>query len=155
MRFALACLPTLTIAACGARPIPNTEVEDTPDNRAVIEFCERYRLAIEAVDVPLIVSLAADDYYEPGNPTTGEDDYDRGGLEEVLRTRFARVDAIRYDILYRRIHHGPDRVEVLYTYHGRFQVTRGDQDPVWHSKVGDNRLVLVRTPAGFRISGGM
>lgn len=153
----IAWLSFLAIAGCGERFIPNTEVEDTAENRSVIEFCERYRVALEALDVPALVALASDDYYEPGDPATGEDDYDRGGLEERMRTRFSRVEAIRYDILYRRVNHYPDRIEVLYTFHGRFQVAPRvpERQSVWFSKVGDNRLVLVRTPDGYRIASGM
>ena len=46
----------------------------------------------------------------------------RAGLETVLRDRFSRVEEVRYDIRYRRVVFFPDRVEVYFSFYGRFQV---------------------------------
>jgi hypothetical protein len=145
------------VAGCEETVIPNTEVPDTAENREIIRYCEEYRIALEARDVVALLSMAADDYYEDAGTPTGQDDYDRGGLEAVLRTRFARVEAVRYDILYRRIVVLADRVEVYFTFYGRFQVSSEEEggEARWFSKVGDNRLVLARTPDGFRILSGL
>jgi len=155
-RFAALVGSAFALAGCGEKFIPNTDVEDTEENRRVIEYCEQYRIALEARDVARLLSMTADDYYEDGGSPSGEDDYDRAGLEERLRTRFQRVEAVRYDIRYRRVVYFPDRVEVYYSYYGRFQVagqTAGES--LWFSKVGDNRLVLARVPDGFRILSGL
>lgn len=147
---------TLALAGCGEKLIPNTDVEDTEDNQQVIEYCENYRIALEARDVGRLLAMTADDYYEDGGSPAGHDDYDRAGLEERLRTRFSRVEAIRYDIRYRRVVYFPDRVEVYYSYYGRFQVAgREAGESLWFSEVGDNRLVLARVPDGYKILSGL
>jgi hypothetical protein len=147
----------LALAGCAESLIPNTDVEDTPENEAVVDFCEQYRIALEARDVARIMLLVADDYYEDGGSPAGTDDYDRQGLEQVLRSRFARTEDIRYDIRYRRVVYFPDRVEVYYSFYGRYQVggAATGTDARWFSKVGDNRLVLARTPDGFKILSGL
>ncbi len=147
----------LVLGGCSASLIPNTDVEDTPENKEVIDFCEQYRIALEARDIVKIMSLVSDDYYEDGGSPSGNDDYDKQGLEGVLRSRFARVEDIRYDIRYRRVVFFPDRVEVYYSFYGRYQVAGASAgtDARWFSKVGDNRLVLGRTPDGFKILSGL
>ena len=49
-----------------------------------------------------------------------------------------------------------DRVEVYYSFYGRFQVAGpAGGDSQWFSEVGDNRLVLRRTPDGYKILNGL
>ncbi|MBI5487689.1 MAG: hypothetical protein HY905_10180 [Deltaproteobacteria bacterium] len=146
----------LALVGCAKDLIPNTEVENTSDNRDVIDFCEQYRIALEAKDFAKIVALTADDYYEDGASPPGNDDYDRVGLQARLAGRFARVEEVRYDIRYRRVVYFPDRVEVYYSFYGRFQVSGAvDDESRWFSEVGDNRLVLRRTPDGYKILSGL
>ena len=157
LRICSLLVPVFALAGCAENLIPNTDVEDTPENKEVIDFCEQYRIALEARDLPRIMMLVSEDYYEDGGSPHGDDDYDKQGLERVLRSRFARVEDIRYDIRYRRVVFFPDRVEVYFSFYGRFQVggAATGTDARWFSKVGDNRLVLGRTPDGFKILGGL
>jgi hypothetical protein len=157
LRICTLLVPVLALAGCAESLIPNTDVEDTPENKEVIDFCEQYRIALEARDIVRIMSLVSDDYYEDGSSPSGDDDYDKQGLEQVLRSRFARVEDIRYDIRYRRVVFFPDRVEVYFSFYGRYQVggAATATDARWFSKVGDNRLVLGRTPDGFKILNGL
>lgn len=149
-------LLSLALAGCSANLIPNTEVEDTPENQEVIDFCEQYRIALESRDTAKIMALVAGDYYEDGGSPPGDDDYDREGLEQRLRTRFGRVESVRYDIRYRRVVYFVDRVEVYFSFYGRYQIAADSGgEPRWFSKVGDNRLVLLRTPDGYKILSGL
>lgn len=155
-RLAALVASAFALLGCGEKFIPNTDVEDTEENRKVIEYCEQYRIALEARDTARLLSMAADDYYEDGGSPSGHDDYDRAGLEQRLRERFQRVEAVRYDIRYRRVVYFPDRVEVYYSYYGRFQVAgQADGESLWFSEVGDNRLVLARVPDGYKILSGL
>jgi hypothetical protein len=157
LRICTLLVPVVALAGCAENLIPNTDVEDTPENKEVIDFCEQYRIALEARDIVRLMSLVSDDYYEDGGSPPGDDDYDKEGLEQVLRSRFARVEDIRYDIRYRRVVFFPDRVEVYYSFYGRYQVggAATGTDARWFSKVGDNRLVLGRTSDGFKILNGL
>ena len=67
MNRSVAFVPVLlALVGCAKDLIPNTEVEDTPENHEVIDFCEQYRIALEAKDFARIVTMTADDYYEDG-----------------------------------------------------------------------------------------
>ncbi|MBI2898428.1 MAG: hypothetical protein HYY06_33060 [Deltaproteobacteria bacterium] len=141
---------------CGTTYIRNTTVEDTSANRQVIEFCERYRHAMEAKNGRELLALASSRYYEDGGTPTASDDYDYAGLRQVLQERFRNVKQVRYDIRYRSVSAEEGKVNVDFTYSASFQLETplGER---WYRKVEDNRLVLepIRQGDGFRILSGM
>jgi hypothetical protein len=83
-----------------ASVIYGTRVQDTEENRKLIDVCEQYRIAVEKKDTTTIMSLASKNYWEDGGTPTGADDYGFDGLRSVLDTRFARADGIRYTMKY-------------------------------------------------------
>src|SRR5678810_1017708 len=93
---ALAC-------GCGTSYIPNTDVEDTSDNRKVIQFCEDYRHAVEDRNIARLLKMASQRYHEDGGNTNGEDDIDYDGLKDYLTSTFMQTTQIRYEIRYRRV----------------------------------------------------
>src|SRR3954451_892149 len=97
----LAALPCL--AGCATHYIPNTDVEDTEDNRKLVTFCERYRHAVEGKDVATLLKLAAPSYYEDGGNADPTDDIDYAGLKAYLPTKFQDAPAIRYEMPHRRV----------------------------------------------------
>jgi hypothetical protein len=70
------------LAGCATHYIPNTDVEDRDDNRKIIEFCEKYRHAVEERNVPLLVQMASPSYFEDGGNVDASDDMDYAGLRE-------------------------------------------------------------------------
>ena len=113
----------LLVLGCHTQLIPNTDVEDTERNRNVIDFCERYRKAVEHRNVKYLLEIAHPDYYEDGGNVDSSDDLDRAGLEEYLHDRFGDAKSIRYEIRYRRV--GKGRNEMLYvdyTYSASYQI---------------------------------
>jgi len=151
---AAAVVVVFVAAGCAKKFIPNTTVPDNPFNRKVIAFCERYRLAVEEMNVGTLLVLASPDYYEDGGTPTGDDDFDYEGLRDVLINRFSKLKTIRYDVKYRMVGGENEIVNVDYTYSASFQVTVGGQDH-WFRKVEDNRLVLVQVGEQFKILSGM
>src|SRR4051812_222489 len=91
------------LPACSQQMIPNTDLEDTDENRSLIEFCELYRHAVEHRDIDKLLSLAHADYYEDGGNIDATDDLDYAGLKAYLESEFVRARAIRYEIHYRQI----------------------------------------------------
>ena len=63
--FVLVVLVLIEVG-CTQMTIPNTDVEDTDFNRGVVDFCEDYRHAVERRNVPLLLKLADQKYYEDG-----------------------------------------------------------------------------------------
>ena len=99
----------LALLGCSKDLIPNTEVENTPENHEVIDFCETYRIALEAKDFARIVAMTADDYYEDGASPPGRDDYDHAGLQQRLSGRFSRLEEVLRHPLPARVVLPPDR----------------------------------------------
>lgn len=147
-------LPLLN--SCNKNYIANTTIEDTPFNRKVIAFCERYRRAVEKKDIVELLNLASPKYYEDGGTPSGEDDYDYNGLKELLIRNFSKIESIRYEIFYKRISRKDNIVFVDYVYNASYQIKKGDNSTQWVSGTQNNRLVLeVLKDEQFKIVSGM
>jgi hypothetical protein len=154
LRSALAAL-LLALGGCARSFIPNTDVEDTSDNRHVIQFCEEYRHAMEDKNVAQLLKMMSPGYFEDGGNTKNEDDADYDSVRSFLTGDYLKTSGIRYEIRYRRVtftetHH----VFVDYTYAGAWKVP-GVKKEEWHHQVADNRLDLIHDGEGFKIVGGM
>jgi hypothetical protein len=183
--FLVAAVATTLLTGCRMQYIPNTDVEDSDDNRQVITFCEKYRHAVELKDVPELLQLASNEYYEDGGNVDASDDLDFAGLREYLTTKFDSAHAIRYEMRYRRIirqtvsagdpgtdNNGIDRkaqgakndaasttaelIYVDYTYSASYRIQGVKGGDEWRRKVEDNRLEILHFPDNsYRIVAGM
>jgi len=150
-----AALAALLLAGCSKPYIPNTDVEDTSENREVILFCEKYRHALEDKNVAELLKAMSPGYFEDGGNTKNEDDADYDKIREFLTGDFLKTSGIRYEIRYRRVTFTPKQhIYVDYTYAAAWKVpgVKGDE---WHHTVADNRLDLVRDGESFKIVAGM
>jgi hypothetical protein len=149
--FALA----FAIAGCSTAYIPNTEVEDTAQNRKVISFCEEYRHAVEDKNVARLLAMASPQYHEDASTPSGDDDMDLEGLKAYLTGMFQQTDQIRYEIKYRRVTFSESgHIWVDYTYAASYRLP-GLKGAEWRHTVADNRLDLVRDGDSFKIVAGM
>lgn len=147
-------LASAALGGCGGRYIPNTDVEDSEENRKIIAFCEKYRRAVEIKDVGALLQLASPKYYEDGGNVDATDDLDYAGLREYLSGKFQDARAIRYEIRYRRVVKEDDLIYVDYTFSASYRIP-GQKGDEWRHKVDDNRLELIPHQDEFRIVGGM
>jgi hypothetical protein len=154
--FATALLgASLGATACTTHYIPNTDVEDTSENRQVIAFCEKYRHAVEERDVPLLLSMASPAYYEDGGNVDASDDLDYAGLDQYLHSQFKEARAIRYEIRYRKVTRGSKHhLYVEFTYSASYKIP-GLKGEEWKHTVADNRLELVPDQQNYKILAGM
>ncbi|HLK41045.1 MAG TPA: hypothetical protein VKU41_30045 [Polyangiaceae bacterium] len=142
-------------SACSKAYIPNTDVEDTGDNRQVILFCERYRHALEDKDVAELLKMMSPGYFEDGGNTKSEDDADFEKIRDFLTGDFLKTNGIRYEIRYRRVTFTERKhVYVDYTFAAAWKLP-GVRSEEWHHQVADNRLDLVREGESFKIVAGM
>jgi hypothetical protein len=154
LRFAL---PFALAAAtsCSQQLIPNTDLEDTEENRSLVEFCELYRHAVEHRDIDKLLSFAHADYYEDGGNVDATDDLDYAGLKAYLEAEFVRARAIRYEIHYRQVARNErNGWDISYTYSASYKLPDGEHE-VWHREVADNQLVLVASGDTYKILAGM
>jgi hypothetical protein len=156
LRALLVCaLFAVSLGGCTTHYIPNTDVEDTEDNRRIIDFCEQYRHAVEARNIPMLLKLADPRYYEDGGNADSSDDMDYDGLREYLEGEFKQTRAIRYEMHYRRVLPGKKKTLMVdYTYTASYKIPSPSGD-LWRRRVADNRLELVPTGETFKIIAGM
>ena len=152
--FLLMLLSSLFASGCQKQYIPNTEIPDNTFNRDVINFCERYRHAVEDLNVAILMNLTSPRYFDNSGTTTGDDDVDKQHLEEILGERFKAIDEIRFEIKYRSVFEDNDFIIVQYIYTMSFQYTI-DGDTKWYNHTGDKRLKLERDGDDFLILSGM
>jgi len=156
--FLSSCLAFLAVPlllACEPTLIPNTRVEDSSQNREVVEFVEKYRQAVESRNVPTLLSLASRNYFDDMGTPGGEDDIDFEGLEVGLNRMREEVIGARYQISYRAVTYVPDeRVLVDLMYTGWFRVNTAE-GPQWKRRLEPHRIVLAREDRGYKIMSGM
>jgi hypothetical protein len=153
--FLAAAALALSAAGCSKTYIPNTDVEDTSENRQVILFCEQYRHALEDKNVGQLLKMMSPAYFEDGGNTKNEDDADYDRTREFLTGDFLKTAGIRYEIRYRRVTFTPtNHIYVDYTYAAAWKLP-GVKNDEWHHKVADNRLDLVREGDSYKILAGM
>jgi hypothetical protein len=150
-----ALLFALAASACGASTIPNTRVEDTGQNREIIDFVERYRKAVEDRDTATLLGMTSQFYFDDMGTPTGEDDVDFDGLKAGLERMRKEVLAARYQISYRGLTYTENEhvlVDVLYT--GWFKVET-PEGPQWRRRLEPHRIVLAREDGKLLILSGM
>lgn len=140
---------------CSKSYIPNTDVEDTSENKKVISFCEEYRHAVEDKDVGRLLKLASPRYFEDGGNTNPEDDIDYDGLKDYLTAQFVKTTTIRYEIRYRKVTFSENKkIFVEYSFSASYRIP-GLKGEEWKHVIADNRLELLSEGEGFKILGGM
>lgn len=155
LRAFLVILALTALAGCSKAYIPNTDVEDTSQNRDVIKFCEEYRHAMEDKNVPQLLKMMSPGYFEDAGNAKTEDDADYEKIREFLTTDFLHTMGIRYEIRYRRVTYSEtNHIWVDYTYAAAWKIPGADKDE-WHHTVADNRLDLVRDGDSFKVLAGM
>lgn len=150
----IAVLVSAPLFGCAATMIPNTHVEDTAENREVLDFLEEYRLAVEARDVGKLIRMASQNYFDDMGTPAGSDDVDYDGLREGLAALPEEVLAARYQISYRDVTYLEDRVLVDVRYTAWFRVNT-PEGPQWERRLEPHRLVIAREEGEYRVVSGM
>jgi len=151
----LGSLCLLALCACEPTLIPNTRVEDTAQNREVVDFIERYRQAMEARNGPALLALASPNYFDDMGTPAGNDDIDYEGLEAGIGRMREEIIGARYQISYRAVTYVIDeRVLVDFLYTGWYRINTAS-GPEWKRKLEPHRIVLAREDRGYKIVSGM
>lgn len=134
----------LCLAAVGCKPnlLPGTNIEDTPENRAVIDFVEKYRSAVESRSAQQVLSLVASDYWEDNGTVEQADDYGVEKLQRELDDLFGRTRTIHLQVQVQNIERddaGVVRVDYRYLQRALLALEAGEK---WVSHADVNRIVL-------------
>lgn len=148
--FALA-----TLSGCMPRRLPGTDIEDTPDSRAVLDVLTGYTRAMEGRDARSVMRLVSRDFQDDGGTGSPEDDLDFARLQQVLPERLSRVEDLRLDITVKKMNF-EDRgrtAEVVYFYQTSFRVPAFSNKP--KNESGLKKMVLHKEDAGWRLVSGI
>ncbi len=119
----------LALAACTHR-IPNSDIQDTPDTRAILGVIDQYRQAVERRDATAILKVVSRRYFDDQGTPDPADDLDFSQLAKALPDDLARLSGARLDIGVKEIEVNPDATEatadVFYDGHFRITTPRGE-----------------------------
>jgi len=150
-RALLACL---VAAACSHKTLPGTNIQDTPQNRAVLDVFARYKQALEARDATALYDLAAPGYTDAGDPSRGINPTDYATLKDKLKTDFAKVTGVRLEATIKDLEIREDQARIDYFQVLRYAVATPNGEK-WKSESDDARMRLVRVNGEWKIASGL
>ncbi len=157
MRLAAASLAVSFAAfslACGAHRIPGTNIQDTPDTRAVVDAIENYRQAAERRDAAAVLALVSPKYFDDAGTPDPADDVDYEQLRKRLTADYQKITAMRLDMGIRSIDVEGDQAAayVFYDEHFRIQTKNGE---VAKQASDSHRMRLVREGGQWKFVNGL
>ena len=96
-------LVLVAAAACTQHVLPGTNIQDTPEKRAIYSAIDAYVKAVNARDAGAVLAHVAPDYFDDAGTPEPNDDLDRAGLEKALAETFSPLDAEKLAVAIRRI----------------------------------------------------
>ena len=154
MRFLpFAVLAALSLAAC-ARNIPNTEIRDTPDNRAIIAVVDSYRKAFDTRNTDAVMALVSPAYYDDSGTVDASDDVDYKALPGVLRDTFSRITQVRIEFGITDIVVNGDKGQADLFYDAKYRVTTPRHE-IPKRDTDIQRILLQRDATGWKIISGL
>jgi hypothetical protein len=121
-----------------------------PSDRAVLDVCERYRLALEARDAEALMALVSPRYSDDGGTPDPADDVDYAELKARIASLLASVESVKYELRHRRIRREPPRIIVEISYSATY-VMNGKP----FARVDDSELVLEHDDGTYRFVSGL
>lgn len=153
-RRLLVALVLLGAAAGCRRTIPDTDILDTKDNRAIMAVIEQYRLAAERHDAAAVMGLVSRSYFDDAGTPDPADDLDYGQLAKAVAADFARLPSTRLQLSVRQIEVTGDRAVayLFYDAHYRIATPRGE---VPKQEQDVSRMTFAREGGAWRITSGL
>jgi len=143
-------------SGCMGATIPMTEIPDNEETRAIHAKVLAYKEAMESRDIDAIMALVSHRYYEnAGTTETDRDDYGYEELRDAVLPRLRQnVQAIHYQVIFRRIEVDDDRAFADYEFFSRFLYSEGGRQ-AWDQKNDFNRLEFQRESGEWMIVAGL
>lgn len=150
--------PLLALAALAAcahgKKIPGTEIDDEPQNRAVLQVLANYKQAMEARDADALLALAAPGYFDKGDPSRPTDPHDLPGLRKTVPKDFSNVRALKLDVDIRNLKIDGDKAQVDYFGVMRYAIAVPNGEK-WFSEADDQRMKFLKIDGDWKIASGM
>jgi hypothetical protein len=155
--FVTVLLAALSLAGCAPKLIPGTDIVDSDESREVIDLMASYTSALEARDIDRILGLVSDSFFETSGTAEGEDDFDKAGLEEKLKTWSTATKGVRSRVQVKKISFEGEQARVAYFFDVSYQVPADGPDGklVWKNESDAKEMTLRRESGAWRIVSGI
>jgi ketosteroid isomerase-like protein len=140
--------------ACAHAKIPETQLDDTPENREVLDVMSAYQRAFEGRNADKILELISPTFYEDNGNTDVADDYDRGGLADSLRKEFERTKKVQLELRIDdiQVDDGQASAFVFYTLRAQNDFPAGEK---WQTTTDRARVQLEKQDGRWLIRSGI
>jgi len=137
----------LLVSACAPKMIPGTKVEDTKENRDVLEVLMAYKAALEERNVDAIITLCSPKFYEDNGNADPADDYAYSDLARILPDTFKRLKEVRVELEVKevKVDDKKARADMRFLYQAKMALPAGEK---WHADTELNRIELERGKDG-------
>lgn len=151
----IACLAAVLAAAgCSPKRMPGTNIEDTPDTRAIVGTIDAYRQAAERRDPDAVLALVSRKYFDDAGTPDPADDVDYDQLRRRLVADYAKLVTVRLEINVNRIDVNDGRAAAYVFYDERYRIrTTAGEVPKQASDV--QRMQFVREDGAWKFVSGL
>ncbi len=150
----LALLACLAAVACSHPMLPGTNIQDTPQNRAVLDIFSRYKQALEARDSTALFELAAPTYIDPGDLSRGINPTEYSSLKQKLQADLAKVTGVKLEATIKDLQVKDEQARIDYFQVLRYAVATPSGEK-WKSESDDARMRFVRVNGEWKIASGL
>jgi ketosteroid isomerase-like protein len=151
----VAMLGACGLAACVHRQIEGTSIEDTPDNKAIIQVLAAYKDAFERRDADAVLKLVSPKFYETNGTADPADDYDYLGLSQTLASEFRQIKQPALDMDVRKIDVQGDEAAVNIYFSSRYQMADAGPNGGFKASQDVAQIHLHREGGGWKITSGI
>jgi hypothetical protein len=140
--------------ACAPRTLPGTDINDTPETRAIATLLETYRQAMERRDAKAVLELAAPGYFDNSGTPEPTDDVNRDGLATRLE-ELSSITDLRLELTLRNVEFpaaGQARAEV---YFDQFYKVATPNGPVARRDSDVHRMTFKKEGKVWRFMSGL
>jgi hypothetical protein len=144
----------LSLAACGTKRIPGTEISDTADTRQIVTVIDNYRSAAERKDAQAVLSLVSTRYFDDSGTPDPADDQDYAQLQRRLPEDYAKLASVRLGMGVKKVDVKGDAAtaDIFFDGHWRIATATGE---VAKQTNDVNRMTFVRENGAWKIASGL
>jgi ketosteroid isomerase-like protein len=140
--------------SCAHQKIQDTQIDDTPENREILDLIRSYHRAIESRDADAVLAMVSHRYYEDNGNTDQSDDYNFAQLSDTLKQDFERTKAMQLELRVDDIVIEEDTAEafIFYTVRGHAEFPAGTK---WKTNTDRARITFTREDGAWKIISGL
>lgn len=146
----------MLFVGCKPALLPRSNLEDTPENRPIVDFINRYIKAVEHRSVEEVMALVASDYLETNGNTDPSDDYGYTQLRSKLELTFSKTKDLRLLVYIQKVLPQVDGTYHIIYYFKQNALMEFPSDSKWMAASDVNRLIVRKKADGdYEIIAGL